>query len=315
MPVFKIQHITRYEYDRPVREGVNQIKVYPYERLEQSVMSHQLHISTDPLLHQFKDYWGNTTGLFTISNPHQVLEIDSRLIVRTTLPTNNPLTFSKPYEWHMLKEEVGRSMQLLDLTSPGVLESKAIVSDLVNDLRPFWDAPAMFLQRCSEYIYEKFEYRKGITNIETTVDEILEHRQGVCQDFAHVMLQMLRSVGIPARYVSGYICPNRDGVRGAGATHAWVEAWLPSVSGWVGIDPTNNMWVSEQHVSLAVGRHFNDCTPVKGTFKGPANHALSVYVSVGYEDGTSFEDRNQVQLSQQEPIVAWVDYESGQQQQ
>ncbi|RYZ28125.1 MAG: transglutaminase family protein, partial [Sphingobacteriales bacterium] len=140
-----------------------------------------------------------------------------------------------------------------------------------------------------------FKYIKGITNIETTVQEILELRSGVCQDFAHVMLEILRSLGIPSRYVSGYICPNKNGMRGEGATHAWIEAWIPG-NGWTGIDPTNNVWVTNHHVRLAVGRNFNDCSPIKGTFKGPARQSLSVYVSVGYEDGQTFEEMNPVRM-------------------
>ena len=146
------------------------------------------------------------------------------------------------------------------------------------------------------------------------MDEILEFKSGVCQDFAHVLLEMLRSISIPSRYVSGYICPNKDGARGAGATHAWVEVYLPSI-GWVGIDPTNNVWVTDHHVVLAVGRHFNDCSPVKGTFKGPANQALSVLVSVGYEDGHVFEENNAVKLTPQESVVPLIDYEAAAQQQ
>jgi transglutaminase-like putative cysteine protease len=117
----------------------------------------------------------------------------------------------------------------------------------------------------------------------------------VCQDFAHVLLQLLRTIGIPSRYVSGYICPNKNGMRGEGATHAWVEAFIPAY-GWAGIDPTNNVWVTNHHVKLAVGRNFNDCTHMKGTFKGISRQTLSVYVSVGYEDGHVFEEINDVQM-------------------
>jgi transglutaminase-like putative cysteine protease len=176
------------------------------------------------------------------------------------------------------------------------------IARMTAALQPGHDAPALFIQRCSEYIYQNFTYKKGITNIETTVAEILEHKSGVCQDFAHVLLEMLRAAGIPARYVSGYICPDKSGMRGAGATHAWVEAFLPG-NGWIGIDPTNNVWVRDLHVALAVGRHFGDCSPVKGVFKGPANQRLSVYVSVGFEDGATFEDRNQVQMTREMPVV------------
>lgn len=295
MPVFKIHHITKYAYDRPVRESANQIKIYPFNHLGQETISRELSITQDPNINEFQDYFGNKVGWFMVNEPHDNLVIDSKLVVKTSNAIPNPLIVSKVSEWEKLRQAISGDMRLLDLSKPEPLKSQGTIQKMTEDLRPFGDAPAMFIQRCSEHIFENFQYTKGITSIETTVDEILEHKSGVCQDFAHVLLEMLRSVDIPARYVSGYICPNKDGVRGAGATHAWVEVWLPS-TGWVGIDPTNNVWVSDLHVTLAVGRHFDDCSPVKGTFKGPANQSLSVYVSVGFEDGSTFEDNNQVQI-------------------
>ena len=214
----------------------------------------------------------------------------------------------------MLFRSVANDLRTLDFARPESIHPKEVITDMVNEIRHSRDAPAMFIQRCSEYIFDKFEYRKGITTIETTVDEILAHKTGVCQDFAHVLLEMLRSTGIPSRYVSGYICPNQDGARGAGATHAWVEVYLPA-TGWVGIDPTNNIWVTDQHVVLAVGRHFNDCSPVKGTFKGPANQTLSVLVSVGYENGHTFEEQNAVKMLIEPSNVPVIDYEAAAQQQ
>jgi transglutaminase-like putative cysteine protease len=119
--------------------------------------------------------------------------------------------------------------------------------------------------------------------VETQVDEIWKLKAGVCQDFAHILLVMLRIVGIPARYVSGYICPKNHELRGEGATHAWVEAYIP-FHGWIGLDPTNNCIASDRHVRLAIGRSFTDCTPVKGTYKGSSAHTLEVSVSI--ENGT-----------------------------
>jgi transglutaminase-like putative cysteine protease len=133
------------------------------------------------------------------------------------------------------------------------------------------------------------------------------------------MLEMLRSLGIPSRYVSGYICPNKNGMRGEGATHAWAEAWIPG-TGWAGYDPTNNAWVTNHHVKLAVGmgRNFHDCSPVKGSFKGPARQSLSVYVSVGYEDGHIFEEMNNVKLEPlpgTDDLPEYLESFAGQQQQ
>jgi transglutaminase-like putative cysteine protease len=297
MPLFKIQHITKYKYDRPVRESANQIKVYPYAHPQQEVQSHKVVITGDPTVNLFPDFWGNTVGWFMVNEPHKELVIDSQLILNVKTATNsNPISVSKFSDWEILRGAIASDLKMLDLSKPDSVHAKPEIAAMVNDLRHNRDTPAMFIQRCSEYIFDKFEYKKGITTVETTVDQILKFKSGVCQDFAHVLLEMLRSTSIPSRYVSGYICPNQDGARGAGATHAWVEVYLPAI-GWVGIDPTNNLWVTDQHVVLAVGRHFNDCSPVKGTFKGPANQALSVLVSVGYEDGHVFQEDNAVKMT------------------
>lgn len=314
MPTFKIHHLTQYRYDRPVRESTNQIKVFPATYNGQETTRHKLTITGEPFINRFTDYWGNEVGWFTLNASHQELLIDSQVIVKTSNTLQNPLVTSRLSDWELLRQEVSRQLYLLDLCRPENIAAADKIASIVHDLRHSRDTPAIFIQRCSEYIFDHFTYQKGITTVETTLDEILEHQMGVCQDFAHVLLQILRTEGMPARYVSGYICPNKDGARGAGATHAWVEVWLPE-SGWVGIDPTNNTWVSDQHVSLAVGRHFEDCSPAKGTFKGPANQELSVFLSVSYEDGSKVEDSNMVQMTKEPVFIQNVPLEEGVQQQ
>lgn len=315
MPLFKIHHITQYSYDRPVRESANQVKIFPYAHPQQELQSQKLVVTGDPSVNLFPDYWGNTVGWFMVNDAHRELIIDSQLIVNVKTATHiNPIATSKFSEWEILRGAVSSELKMLDYAKPESIHPKEEIVAMVNELRHNRDSPAVFIQRCSEYIFDKFEYKKGITTVETTVDEILLHKSGVCQDFAHVLLEMLRSVSIPSRYVSGYICPNQDGARGAGATHAWVEVYLPS-TGWVGIDPTNNIWVTDQHVVLAVGRHFDDCSPVKGTFKGPANQKLSVLVSVGYEDGHVFQENNAVKMTLEPSLVPLIDYEAAAQQQ
>jgi transglutaminase-like putative cysteine protease len=302
MPLFKIHHVTQYQYDRPVRESANQIKIFPLQHYNQEVRRHDLKITNHPDVHQFTDFWGNLVGWFMLNSPHDELVIDSQLVVFTAKQDFDPFENASHANWLLIEKEVAGKLRLLDFSQPEPMKQKSKLSSIVSDIRSESDAPIHFIQRVSNYIFQEFTYEKGITTIETTVDDIMEHRSGVCQDFAHLMLQMLRMQGIPARYVSGYICPNRDGARGAGATHAWVEAWVPNI-GWVGIDPTNNRWVSDEHVSLAVGRNFADCTPVKGTFKGPANQALHVLVSVSYEDGHVFEENTTVQLERDQPVL------------
>lgn len=293
MPIFKIHHVTRYDYDRPVKESINEIRIYPYQSDDQEVLQHELLISTQPDILTFNDYWNNKTGIFNVMPQHKELVIESKLLIRTTLPSQLRINFHSG--WEELAQEVSRSMQLVELSKPDFIKKQKQIDDIAAQMVQNNRSVPAAVEFCNEYIYKYFKYIKGITNIETTVDEILHHKSGVCQDFAHLMLQILRTAGIPARYVSGYICPNKNGMRGEGATHAWVEAWLPGY-GWAGIDPTNNVWVTNNHIKLAVGRSFVDCSPVKGAFKGPAKQKLSIYVSVGYEDGQIFEELNNVQM-------------------
>ena len=315
MPVFQIHHITKYEYDRPVKESVNEIRIYPFTGKEQELLHHELNITGRPDVLVIKDYWGNRAGMFNLLSSHKELVIESKLTVRTlgTFPGGEKITGN----FQQLDDESALQLTLLELRKPDKPHLHDDVHTMAVEINDASPSVAAVVENCSMYIYKNFKYIKGITSIETTIDEILRLRSGVCQDFAHVMLEILRSLRIPSRYVSGYICPNKDGMRGEGATHAWVEAWLPGY-GWAGIDPTNNVWVSNHHVKLAVGRNFNDCSPVKGTFKGPARQSLSVYVSVGYEDGHKFEELNQVRMEKQPEDAAdpeLLDTFAGQQQQ
>jgi transglutaminase-like putative cysteine protease len=315
MSVFNIHHITKYEYDRPVKESVNEIRIYPVLDKEQELLSQEINITGSPDILLIYDYWNNRTGMFNVMSPHQELIIESKLIVRTLGNAKKPVTLNGDFD--SLYNEVNNHLAFLDLC---ILEEPDLQDEILaiaGEIRKPGVPVAAFVENCSDYIFNKFSYIKGITTVETTLSEILKLRSGVCQDFAHLMLEILRSLQIPSRYVSGYICPNKNGMRGEGATHAWIEAWIPG-QGWTGIDPTNNIWVSDHHVKLAVGRNFNDCSPVKGTFKGPAKQSLSVYVSIGYEDGQKFEDITKVKLeklAEDNPDAEMAASFAGQQQQ
>ncbi|TAG12607.1 MAG: transglutaminase family protein [Sphingobacteriia bacterium] len=291
MAVFKIHHITKYEYNQPVKESVNEIKIYPANSATQQVLEHHLQITGNPEVLLFTDYWGNKVGNFNLLRPHKELLIESKLLIQTAAEDLPSLPVIP------IREAVfdPLDLQLLVYVQSGKIIAQSFIDAVIEKIYDPKKSIVDIAFECSGYVFENFSYIKGITTIETTVDEIIEHQSGVCQDFAHLLLVLLRTMRIPARYVSGYICPNKNGMRGEGATHAWVEFYIPEY-GWVGIDPTNNVWVSGHHVKLSVGRGFIDCTPAKGTFKGPAQQFLSVYVSVGYEDGVVFEENNAVML-------------------
>jgi transglutaminase-like putative cysteine protease len=291
MPTFSILHVTKYEYDRPVKESLNEVRIFPYLSSGQEVLQQDLSITGSPEVHLFSDYYGNKTGVFNVYPPHQLLSIESKLLVRTTGSDEVNIDFHATFQ--DLEVECREELRLLELAIPDIRVDWRLLGDMQDLLKGKSNSVAQSIEQCSGYIFKHFSYIKGITDVETTVNEVLEKGAGVCQDFALVLLQMLRIQKIPCRYVSGYICPNRNGMRGEGATHAWVEAWIPGY-GWAGIDPTNNIWVTNKHVKLSVGMDFNACSPVKGSFKGPAKQTLTVFVSIGYEDGGHSEDLHNI---------------------
>lgn len=295
MALFKIVHITKYQYNHPIKESINEIRLFPHHFENQEVLQYQILITHNPDVDISEDYYGNRVGNFNVLDSHTEMTIESRMLVRVNHSLKIPKIDSTSVK--DIEEEKQKSIMLLRLCYLDEIEKQNEIEAILRKINIENKSIIEIGQQCNNYVFENFTYTKGITNIETTVDEILTHKKGVCQDFAHILLQLLRTAGIPSRYVSGYICPNESGLRGEGATHAWVEIYTPN-QGWLGLDPTNNIWTMDNHVRLSVGRNFGDCTPIKGTFKGLARQTLSVCVSIGYEDGRQFEEINDVKLQE-----------------
>ena len=289
MPEFEIQHITRYIYDRPVRDSANQIILFPIKDDYQDVLKQELTITGNPLVDTHIDYYGNEVGSFTYSEPHSVLTINSKIWVATKhreLPVSD---IFPSHQWEDLKR-LQFIVPYIDFLKQEYFEGLTEMRAVVDHEQQPDETPYQVALRFSRYVYDNFTYIKGVTTVETTLDEIWKIKAGVCQDFAHLLMEMLRMVSIPARYVSGYICTGKaNGMRGQGATHAWAEAYIPDY-GWLGIDPTNNCIANETHVRLAVGRNFSDCSPVKGIYRGSAHHKLEVAVSVDEDNSLSNSD-------------------------
>lgn len=293
MPVFKIKHVTRYTYNTPVVDCTNQIMLYPIQDQHQNLLKHEISITRNPLVEVFVDYFDNKLGMFSLVEPHQELLIVSEAEVITLeykFPENE-----KPAkeQWEQLADVCER-FPYIDFLQLESFEKTPDLKEVIDSIHDFNRTPFENAKAFSEYIFVNFEYKQGITSVETRVDEIWGLKAGVCQDFAHMLLLMLRKVNIPARYVSGYICPQNHELRGEGATHAWVEAYVPDY-GWVGLDPTNNCVVNDRHIRLAVGRNFSDCTPVKGTYKGSSDHVLEVSVSVNNQEAAAVEETHDKQ--------------------
>lgn len=304
MPRFYIHHVTKYTYPEPVRDSANQVMLYPIKDANQEVQNQRLTITGEPFVEQYRDYYGNEAGSFMNIAPHTELKIDSRIAVITKLielPADD-----KPIEqqWEHLNQ-VRWVVPFIDFLKQENFAALPEVRQIAD--AGFYKSVSVYVaaQQLTQYVYDNFEYIKGVTTVETTLDEIWKLRAGVCQDFAHMLLVMLRLLNIPARYVSGYVCAKENNMRGDGATHAWVEAYIPFY-GWLGLDPTNNCLVNDRHVRLAIGRNFSDCSPVKGTYKGTAKQTLEVGVSVSYEDTSVLKDMAPV-LTPQEVKTASED--------
>lgn len=281
MPLYHVKHTTRYEYRSAVTDSANQIILRPQSSDYQEIKNHRISISPNVPIDYFQDYLGNTVGVFTIIQPHDSLEITSELDVMT-YPVSLPLSAVSPQEeWQMVSAKK-TEFPYLDFVKSENFDCKDEITTVVRSIA----APTLSVMETttllSTYIFEHFSYKQGVTGIETGIDEIWQLKAGVCQDFAHLLLEMLRLLDLPARYVSGYISPSDQELRGVGATHAWVEVFIPNF-GWLGNDPTNNCWVSDRHIRIASGRNFTDCTPVKGTYKGTSSHTLMVSVIITNE--------------------------------
>jgi len=296
MPRFTIRHITRYSYEEPVRDSANQIVLFPLKDEHQDVTKQDLQITGEPPVEIYKDYYGNDIGAFTYAELHKELVIDSKIEV--TVRSREMPNDAEPKEkqWQQL-EQIKYTYPYIDFIKQEYFAANEEVRILnsITQSRDF--TPLAAAMQLNKYVYENFNYNKAVTNVETTIDEVWKLKAGVCQDFAHVLLVMLRMIDVPARYVSGYICSNKNGMRGEGATHAWVEAYIPFY-GWLGLDPTNNCMVNDMHVLLARGRSFNDVSPVKGTYKGTSHHVLEVGVTVSYEDGRTTKEPSAILIPQ-----------------
>ena len=292
MPVFYIRHLTHYKYSGFVIDAANEIKLYPLQDEFQIVNEHYLTVTHQPVIHTITDYFGNTTGFFSVIAPHDELWIESLVAVEMKARPLLQQNTNFMEVWNTIRSEAVQS-EFHDYVKAEQADCKVEVQEAIREATDGVQHPLDSILKLSEYIYKNFAYQKGVTSVETSVDEIWNLKAGVCQDFAHLLLYMLRLMEVPCRYTSGYICPGSSEWRGEGATHAWAEVWLPD-TGWVGIDPTNKSMAGERHVRVATGRNFTDCTPVKGTYKGASKHTLEVTVKFGT---ASFEEAEAANLN------------------
>ncbi|HWA61861.1 MAG TPA: transglutaminase family protein [Caulobacteraceae bacterium] len=281
--LLEVRHVTQYVYDVPVRESVMELWMQPQKSGAQRLVGFELEVEPPAKLFSYADNFGNAVYHFDVPQPHQRLTIVARSTVDTYAPAPLPEALDRG-EWDRLKSDFVRG-ECFDFLRPHgyAVETPALHAFIEKhgwqDLRR--NDPLSAVLALNSALYDAFGYEPGVTDADSPIDHALEHGRGVCQDFAHIMIAICRSWGVPARYVSGYLFTHRgDGDRSdPDATHAWVEVFLPSLR-WVGFDPTNNVLAGERHVAVAVGRDYADVPPTKGVFKGEAESQLAVGVAV-----------------------------------
>ncbi|HEX8312775.1 MAG TPA: transglutaminase family protein [Chthoniobacteraceae bacterium] len=283
---FEITHVTHYRYGQPAAEAYGEARLTPPNLPSQTVVSHEVKIEPEVKTSSYTDHYGNRVDFFSLPFRHHKLLITNQAVVRTHPP---------PLPTGSLELTIQEARQILDSTltdifdflqpTPVVVPGREALQWARKYLRG--DAPlGSALESLNEAIHTEFKYRSGSTENSTPLTSIWKTKTGVCQDFAHIGLSILRTAGLPARYVCGYIetDPPRNpdgtlkrGLVGAVATHAWIEVLVPGMI-WVAIDPTNRQWTNERYVAVSVGRDYRDATPLRGTFKGSGGQNMKVRV-------------------------------------
>jgi transglutaminase-like putative cysteine protease len=278
--VYETTHTTRYRYESPVAHCHSEARLTPRILPHQRLLDWSLEITPNPsAIISRKDYFGNDVSAFAVLEPHQEFSITSRSVVERVSPPTAP---QQALSWEEARELIC-SCASAELLAADEYTQESPFIPLFDELMAFGHealSPGRSLMEATtalmHQLYREFSYRPSETSIETPLEKVLLERKGVCQDYSHAMIGVLRAHGLAARYVSGYLRGGAN-LEGAQASHAWVSVYLPEW-GWVDFDPTNNLLPGPEHLTLAWGRDFGDVTPVKGITIGGGQHQLEVEV-------------------------------------
>jgi transglutaminase-like putative cysteine protease len=302
---YNIRHVTRITYETPISESVMETRMQPRTDAAQRCLHFGL--STQPasrvMMHQ--DHQGNVVHHFNIPSRHSQLTVTAEALVDCSAPIDLPSTL-EPGAWERL-DKLTESGEFWDLLNPSTFARRTALLDALSKEIGLarGDDPVVTVRQLMGDIYARFEYSPHSTHVDSPIDDALEARRGVCQDFAHVMIALVRELGMPCRYVSGYLFQqSEDGVRSAaGATHAWVEVLTPDL-GWIGVDPTNNLMAGDRHIRVAIGRDYADVPPTRGVYKGIS--AVRSELAVGVNIGTTASNIG----GEAPPFVPWMSREA-----
>lgn len=274
-----IRHRTGFQYAGKVLSSYNEARMTPRNEARQAVLDARVEVWPPARTFRYEDYWGSVVTAFDLHSPHDELEVTAISTVET-LPAGDLLADDGGLSWAELAEpeHVDRWHELLLPTARTALDDELrVVARAARDGNPTPHATALAL---CERVRAEIEYAAGATGVQTNAVQAWHQRKGVCQDFSHLLVGLLRDLGVPARYVSGYLHPDPQAVVGesvVGQSHAWVEWW---VGRWTAYDPTNGIAVGERHVAVGRGREYGDVPPLKGVYAGPGNTGQGVEVSI-----------------------------------
>ena len=280
---YAIRHFTSYRYNRSVWQSMMEVRMHPRSEGNQRCFVFQLSVNPRARIFGYTDSYGNLVHHFDLPSRHSQLTIISDALVNIEAQPSIP-DFMEYQGWQELEELVEKK-DYWDMLMPShFARSSPELEQLAGEIgvtERKRRSPLAFLQDIASGVHRSFSYVKKSTAVNLPIEDALRSRQGVCQDFAHIMIALVRNARIPCRYVSGYLYHSTENVHPAtdGATHAWVEALLPGL-GWVGFDPTINQPASEQHIRTATGRDYADVPPTRGMMKGKAGTQLQVRVRV-----------------------------------
>jgi transglutaminase-like putative cysteine protease len=281
MNFYSIRHLTRFRYSQTISESIMETRMHPRSDSSQHCLSFTLSVSPRCRVFTYRDHLGNNVHHFDIPGDHKQLVIVAESVVELKPQPEIP-AFLSADAWDALDAltEAGDYWEM-QLPSRYVAETDAVrqLASKLNVVRH--DDPLLLVHELNQRLFEYFEYVPQSTRVDSPIDEAIKNAKGVCQDFAHTMIALLRSVRIPARYVSGYLYRGRDDHDRStpDATHAWVEVLMPHL-GWVGFDPTNNLVARHRHIRTAIGRDYADVPPTHGIFRGSTVSELYVAVQV-----------------------------------
>ena len=287
---YRVHHVSKYAYGSPVDLAVHMVHLRPRPLPFQHVISERI-VTIPPAARRREghDPFGNQVTWLFLDLPHADFEIAAESVVEVNFPPP-PIAAATP-PWEMVAEDAhgpeGWRAAEFRFDSPMAEareEARVYAAPSFPPGRPVLEG----LLELNARIRKEFRFRAGVTTVSTPVAQVLQRREGVCQDFSHVMISALRALGLPARYVSGYIRtkppPGQPRRQGSDQSHAWVGCWLGPEHGWVDLDPTNNLVVRDEHVVLGWGRDYGDVSPIRGVILGGGEHSLSVSVDLAPED-------------------------------